>query len=79
MSVLQPYKSDHNTGVSAFAIGDDFILVKFKDRPGPYLYNYDKPGKQHVDRMKRLALKGKGLTTYINQNVRTNYSRGPGK
>lgn len=79
MDFLQPYKSDHNSGVSSFAIGDDFLLVVFKDRPEPYLYDYNKPGKLHVEQMKHLALEGKGLTTYINQNVRENYSKGPGK
>lgn len=78
MSSLQPYTSGHHSGVAAFATGDDFILVQFKDGR-LYLYDDKKPGKHHVEQMKRLALKGKGLTTYINQNVRENYSKGPDK
>jgi hypothetical protein len=39
-----------------------------------YSYDATKPGTKHVDAMKRLALAGEGLTTYVNQHVRENYA-----
>jgi hypothetical protein len=47
--------------------------LKFKDGR-TYLYDYAKPGKVHVEEMKKLAVEGNGLTTYINKYVRDNYS-----
>jgi len=40
-------------------------------------YEYDgvRPGRAHVEEMKRLASQGQGLATYISQHVRENYSR----
>ena len=33
-----------------------------------YKYTYDSAGEQHVERMKALAEKQKGLSTYISQH-----------
>lgn len=59
------------SGVIAFEIGDDYIKVRFRD--GIYLYNYEKPGRSHVEQMKLLATAGKGLSTYISKYIRDNY------
>ena len=62
------------TGVTGFAIRDDFMVVRFKDRPDEtYVYNDIRPGPAHLSEMKRLARAGQGLTTYISQQVRANY------
>jgi predicted Ser/Thr protein kinase len=71
---MEEYKGSANGGISAFELQEQAIVVMFNDGK-TYLYDYTKPGKQHVENMKRLAVKGKGLTTYINQNIRNNYSR----
>lgn len=44
-----------DSGVTRYAIGRDFIRVQFRD-PTIYVYDYVRPGKHHVDRMKELAV-----------------------
>jgi hypothetical protein len=71
----RPYKDRNgNSGVSFYALGPSFIRVWFQNGTG-YEYDSRRPGKLHVDQMKRCAEQGRGLATYINQNVRTNYAR----
>lgn len=62
-----------DSGIKAFEIGEDFILVEFVGRKEPYKYSYDMPGNFHVEQMKKLALSGKGLASYISKYVRDNY------
>ena len=50
------------------------LQCKLKDL---YLYDFNKPGKQHIEQMKIVAEEGQGLTTYVNKNVRDNYSEKP--
>lgn len=54
--------------------GKRFIILEFGDGE-QYLYNDEKPGKIHVDRMIALACKRNELNTYINKYVRDNYSQ----
>ena len=63
-----------NSGVTAYEFLEDGIVLQFGGEEF-YLYDYLKPGKDHVENMKVLAEKGVGLTTYVNQNVRENYRR----
>ncbi|GGC13795.1 hypothetical protein [Pseudoduganella buxea] len=65
---------DGHSGVVAYAIADDAIDVKFTGGD-VYHYSYRKPGREHVERMKALALAGQGLSTYISQQVREHYER----
>ncbi len=60
------------SGVIYYKSEDDFIEVTFKDH-SIYLYNYIKPGKAVVDRMKTLASAGSGLNSYISSVVKKNY------
>jgi hypothetical protein len=62
-----------NAGVTAFSEGKDFIMIQFQDG-SLYLYDYNVPGREEVEQMKRLAKTGKGLTTFINQHVRGKYA-----
>jgi len=66
--------SSGNSGVVAYATSSDGILVRFA---GGDIYEYtaQKPGAAIVARMKALATHGKGLSTYIAQEVRENYFR----
>ena len=70
---MEKYTGLEKGGVSAYQIFDDAIILKFKDGR-TYLYDYVKPGKEQVEEMKKLAITGSGLTTYVNQHVRGNYS-----
>ena len=69
------YKSQNpDAGVRTVEILEDAIILEFADRKHRYLYNTERPGPEHVNNMKRLALAGKGLTTYVNQHVHENYA-----
>lgn len=63
------------SGVTHYEIGADYILVKFRGDEPPYRYSYARAGKKHVERMKALAVAGRGLGTYISQNVHELYDR----
>ena len=66
---MQPYKNlSGASGVVAFEIGDHHIDIEFAGRKR-YRYDYAKPGQQEVEIMKSLAKSGKGLATFISQNV----------
>ena len=70
-----PYKNRNPAaGVSSYEIVDDAIILDFADAKFRYVYTTVKPGAEHVATMKRLALSGKGLTTYVNKHVRENYA-----
>lgn len=73
--VMKRYRNLSNcSGVSAYRIEGDAILVEFTDG-GVYEYNATAPGFHHVERMKQFAELGRGLATYINQFVRSNYAK----
>lgn len=62
-----------DSGVVAYAVGTDSIVVEFRDG-GRYRYDYASTGKAEVEEMKRLAVLGRGLATYINTNVRERFA-----
>lgn len=60
-----------NSNVVAYEIDGDSIVVEF--RSGTYrfyTYNASKPGNAHVDQLKRLAIAGQGLNSYIGTHLR---------
>jgi hypothetical protein len=61
-------------GITGYKPLSDGIILEF-NYDDEYLYEYSKPGKEHVERMKILAEQGEGLTTYVNQHVRGNYKK----
>ena len=61
-----------NSGVASYESRRDRIIIKFQDGP-VYTYSYRSAGSDHVEKMKDLAEKGRGLTTYINKYVRDLY------
>ena len=66
---LEPYGSG-TAGVTAVAVRDDFMIVRFKNSVrDTYVYDREKPGAEHLERMKWILRKGSGLTTYINRHV----------
>ena len=62
-----------NSSVAKYEIGEDSITVEFSDGK-VYLYDYQKPGLSHTEHMKRLAIAGEGLNSFINREVRNNYA-----
>ncbi len=72
---MVPYQNlSGYSGVAAYGIGADYILVQFDD-DSIYLYTYESAGKEHIERMKGLALEGIDLNRYINQFVYKKYAR----
>ena len=65
--------SGGDSGVFAFEIGSDYILVQFSGTSRTYKYSYRKAGQNHVESMKRLARSGSGLNSYINRYVKNLY------
>ncbi len=61
------------SGVVAYEIGSDFIKVKFKKNHCVYLYNYQRPGAIHINELKKRAVDGIGLGTYIGKYINKNY------
>jgi hypothetical protein len=71
---MEKYKNlAGNSRVVAYEIGRDHIKVKFRD-DSVYLYNYVSPGRQALEEMKALALRGQGLFTFINSRISNNYA-----
>lgn len=70
---MQIYKNlGGNSNVSAFELGDNYIDVQFNGE-AIYRYSYMSAGVLKVDEMKRLALQGYGLNSYIMCNARTDH------
>jgi hypothetical protein len=65
---------NRDSSVAAYEIGPDSITVQFTDG-GFYLYNYESAGREKVEKMKALAMAGKGLNSYIMLNAKTLYAR----
>ncbi len=66
-----------DSGVQAFELGSDFIEIQFKGKSRRYRYTSREIGVDDLERMKNLAIAGKGLATFINQNphIRDGYAR----
>ncbi|MBC8034291.1 MAG: hypothetical protein H7Y03_09105 [Chitinophagaceae bacterium] len=58
-----------DSGISGYETGLEYIQVRF-GYGRSYTYSYKRAGKEHVDNMKVLAEKGRGLNTYINRYVK---------
>lgn len=66
---------DHDSGVTHFEIGGDYVKVWFAKASRPYTYSYASAGRHHVETMKQLAERGDGLNGYINDHVKNLYVR----
>jgi hypothetical protein len=69
---MTPYKN-HNSGVTAYALGKDSIRIRFKEG-SVYLYTNKVTGSEHVRQMKKLAKEGRGLSTFISTVVKNKYA-----
>jgi hypothetical protein len=72
---MTPYRNlSGNSGVRAYRLGDDFIEVMFKSKD-IYLYTSQSTSRSNIDVMKKLAVEGRGLGTFISQRVKGGYAR----
>ncbi|MFP9099543.1 hypothetical protein ACLI09_10850 [Flavobacterium sp. RHBU_24] len=70
---MEQYKNlEGHSGVTAYKIAAESIVVTFINGD-TYLYTYESAGKNAVEKMKRFARTGKGLSTYISQHVRGHF------
>ena len=73
--MMEHYKNIHgDSDVHAYELADDAITVQFSDG-GTYVYTYASAGREAVEAMKKRAVRGEGLATYINTHVRESYAR----
>jgi len=74
---MTPYRNlNGDSGVVSYEIAEDSIHVVF--RAGVhrnYVYDHVRPGRAMVDRMKALAIQGRGLNAYTNATVRNSYAQ----
>ena len=69
---MERYKNlGGDSGVIAYEIGDTSTKVAFSDG-SLYWYTYGSAGQYNIDKMKELAIAGRGLNSFINTSVRKN-------
>lgn len=61
-----------DSGISAYEINNDCIIVQFSTG-SEYLYTYASAGVANIEKMKELAVRGEGLNSFINTNVKKLY------
>jgi hypothetical protein len=72
---MERYKNlEGHSGVTAFETGSDSIAVEFNYN-AIYRYTYKSAGRHVIERMKKLAKSGRGLSTYISQTVRDKFDK----
>lgn len=72
---LLPYGNRHgNSGVLAYAIERDAVHVVFVGKRNRYVYTSASTGPDRLERMKRLASEGKGLSSFVSRQVRGGYA-----
>lgn len=72
---MQIYKNlGGNSSVRTFSIGTDYIDVQFSSGT-PYRYSYKSAGIEKVEQMKKLAISGRGLGSYINRYAKYDYEK----
>ena len=74
---MQRYKNlTGQSNVDAFEILDNGIIVQFNGH-SQYTYQSTKVGMNNMTEMKRLAVNGKGLNSFINRtaSIRNGYSK----
>lgn len=70
---MERYKNlGGDSGVSAYEIGAESITVQF-NTGAVYLYTYRSAGSANIEKMKLLAVAGKGLNSFIMRNVKKGY------
>lgn len=67
------------SGIVSYQIYEDSITVEFEQNSKNghrfYSYTYTSAGKTNIEEMKKLAIQGSGLNSYINLYVKKDYAR----
>ena len=75
MPLMQRYRNlEGHSGVVAYEFGEDHIDVRFVNGD-VYTYDWAVTGRGTVETMKVFAVLGRGLSTFISQQVRQRYAR----
>jgi hypothetical protein len=73
---MQKYQNrGGNSNVIYFKIGQDYIKIIFKNSSHPITYSYQSAGSLHVEKMKKFALNGIGLNSYILTTVKYDFEK----
>ncbi len=62
-----------NSGIEAYELGEHSIKIQFKNG-AVYLYNNIRLSDGYIEKMKRLALEGEGLNSFVNSKARDKYA-----
>lgn len=71
---MERYKNlGGDSKIIAYEIGNDSIKVQFQGG-GTYTYTYQSAGQATIEHMKKLAIAGHGLNSYITTVVKKRYA-----
>ncbi|MCK5122993.1 MAG: hypothetical protein KAQ87_02500 [Candidatus Pacebacteria bacterium] len=71
---METYKNlGGDSGILYFEIGNDYVRVEFDDE-AIYTYTYASAGEYNIEEMKKIAISGEGLNSFINKYVRKKYA-----
>jgi len=72
---MEKYKNlGGNSSVATYEIAKDSMKIGFTSH-SVYLYTNQSAGSENIRKMKTLAEAGKGLSTFIDKNVKKRFSR----
>lgn len=72
---MERYKNlGGNSNVYSYGIASDYIVVQFRTGR-PYTYSYRSAGREKVETMKKLAVQGRGLNSYIMRYAKYDYEK----
>ncbi len=72
---MKKYKNvSGKSTVTMFELAKDVVTVRFASQE-VYRYSNQSAGSENIGRMKVLALSGKGLGTFIENNVKEKFAR----
>ncbi|MFA6435065.1 MAG: hypothetical protein WCW52_10250 [Elusimicrobiales bacterium] len=72
---MKKYKNlSGNSSVATYAVAKDSVTIGFKNCSS-YIYTNQSAGSGNISRMKSLALAGKGLSAFLDSNVKELFSR----
>lgn len=71
---MEKYRNENEkSNITGYQLTVDSIIVEFKGG-STYEYTNESAGADNIREMKRLAMAGQGLSSYINRNVRDRYA-----
>lgn len=72
--MIKYLNKEGHSGVTGYEVTANSITVEF-NHDAIYRYTYKSAGKKAIEKMKELAQAGRGLSTYISQNVKENFEK----